>query len=472
MAVVRESGALGTYTKPEKDPYEELLEEKIWRKQNTNTTQPTTSSTTSKTTASTPNTTSSTTSSTTQTSPHANIDYAALIAQELAKDKPNWSTVAQYATQRDAKIAELGIQTESTADYIDRLLANRTAANDTRPTSSDEKVIKEIPEYPIETGPDPMQLIREYQEAQRQAQIAALERARNEALASLAEQEAGLAPQYYDLRNQAAAQSDINALNFAQYMASRGISGSAASMPELYRNVALQGQIGALNRQEQTMRDAIARDRARVQTAFESDVAAAQAGINAQALQALINQINADRAYRLQEAGLTGVLGGAPTLAAQQQAFNQALAEAGLTGYYQGQPTLAYRQWQADVDYRNRTFEENVRQFEKQYGLDLKRISLDQAQQDIDKQYKMGQLTQAQAQQALAQARFIEEQKQNNLANFNSYLRQAQQMLQGTYDSSRGSFVGSYTPSQVRAWVVALPLDEQQKADILNALGL
>ena len=59
-------------------------------------------------------------------------------------------------------------------------------------------------------------------------------------------EEAALKPYYYDLRNRTAAQSDIAAKNFAEYMAAQGIRGSAAGLPEIYRNAALQGQLGTL----------------------------------------------------------------------------------------------------------------------------------------------------------------------------------------------------------------------------------
>ena len=567
-----------------------------------------------------------------------NIDYAAEIEKEFQKGKPNWDTIATLAQAKNEKIKREGIKTKSTQDYLNELMlkygypdTNKNPPASAEGNTSIRDYINELLEAQramklaaleaakiraltgldttyeqrknmLETSKNTYlsnlqnalnsQLGNLESSLSRQQQAldtaktnyqASLDNALNKAISNLSSEEAKIAPYYYDARNQVAAASDVGAMNFAQYMAGKGIRGSTAALPEVYRNVALQGQLGAINRQEAANRAEIERARTAIQNeyqtnlaamtskyeaemarlnqdyqnqvarlqneyesgrggtlnnyqadlaaleaeylthkqgieqAYQQDILSAQAGISAQGLQAYIDQLNADRLFKLQEAGITGRYGGQPTLqaalaeadltgmyngqptlaaqnqafnqnialagltglyqgrptlAAQQQAFNQALAEAGLTGYYQGQPTLAYRQWQADVDYRNRTFEENVRQFEKQYGLDLKRISLDQAQQAIDKQYKMGQLTQAQAQQALAQARFIEEQKQNNLANFNSYLRQAQQMLQGTYDSSIGSFVGSYTPSQVRAWVVALPLDAQQKADILNALGL
>jgi hypothetical protein len=45
--------------------------------------------------------------------------------------------------------------------------------------------------------------------------------------------------------------------------------------------------------------------------------------------------------FGLSEAALTGTYNGQPTLAAQQQQFQQALDAAGVTGMYNGQPTLA-----------------------------------------------------------------------------------------------------------------------------------
>ena len=91
---------------------------------------------------------------------------------------------------------------------------------------------------------------RELAEAQRQSRIAALGKQKEQALSSLQSEEAALKPYYYDLRNRTAAQSDIAAKNFAEYMAAQGIRGSAAGLPEIYRQSALQGQLGTLNRQE------------------------------------------------------------------------------------------------------------------------------------------------------------------------------------------------------------------------------
>lgn len=240
-------------------------------------------------------------------------------------------------------------------------------------------------------------------EREKSASQANLETALQRTLEQIANEEAKINPLYYNLRNQAAAASDVAALNFAQYMASRGVQGSAAGMPEIYRNAALQGQIGALNQQQAADLATIERARSTAQGQYESNLAnvlnryetdlalleqeylkaqeaikeaysqdmlAARSGISAEGLQAIIDQLNADRLFSLQEAQLTGRYGDQMTLAAQQQqynqllqalqmqlaaqqqAFNQAVTEAGLTGYYGGQPTLAGQQ-ALDQYYRN-----------------------------------------------------------------------------------------------------------------------
>ena len=89
----------------------------------------------------------------------------------------------------------------------------------------------------------------------------------------------------------------------------------------------MQGNIGALDRQEQSAIDAIARDRTGVLNSYEQDVVSANADIDAQGLQAYIDQMNADRTFGLQEGGLTGTYNGAPTLQAQQYEFERGISE-------------------------------------------------------------------------------------------------------------------------------------------------
>jgi len=156
---------------------------------------------------------------------------------------------------------------------------------------------------------------RELAEAQRQSRIAALGKAKESALSGLQSEEVGIKPYYYDLRNRAAAQSDIAAKNFAEYMAAQGIRGSAAGLPEIYRQSALQGQLGTLSKQEAADIADIARRRSGVESAYEYDVAAAQADIDAQTLQNYIDNMRlmqAQRAADMAAQGLTST--GQPTL--------------------------------------------------------------------------------------------------------------------------------------------------------------
>lgn len=171
------------------------------------------------------------------------------------------------------------------------------------------------PEYPQF---DPTEYINQLKEAQRRSRIASLDKARSSALSSLEDEKAAVAPTYYDKRNQAAAASDVGAMNFAQHMAARGIKGAAGAMPEIYRNAGLQGQIGALDRAEASALAGIERQRSNVEAGYASDVAAAEADVESQAMQNIINQWNQNRQYELQAAGLTGNLGGTRTLAGQE----------------------------------------------------------------------------------------------------------------------------------------------------------
>lgn len=224
------------------------------------------------------------------------------------------------------------------AGYIDSAIAGQSAGN----TANSEKVYSADANYYPGTPAmadevyyakpsfDPQQYIKELKEAQIRQQIAALDKAKSNSLSALADEEAGLKPQYYDAKNRAAAQSDVSDLNFAQFMASKGIQGSAGGANQMYSNAALQGQIGALERQEQAARDRIARNRTGVENAYQSDVAAAQAGAEAQALQAAIDQMNADKLFSLQEAAVTGQYQGRPTMQGQQSQAEQLQRQASL----------------------------------------------------------------------------------------------------------------------------------------------
>jgi len=199
--------------------------------------------------------------------------------------------------------------------------------------------------------------INQLAEAQRKSRITALDKAKtnalgnldtsfNSSLAALDNEKSGIEPAYYNKRNQAAGRSDIGAMNFAQYMASRGIKGNAGAMPEIYRNASLQGQIGALDQKEALDMSNIERRRANEQTnyntnklgienAYQSDVSNAYADIEANTMQALIDQYNKNREYNLTKGQVTGTLDdGTSTLDKTNADRNYNLNTSELTGYY------------------------------------------------------------------------------------------------------------------------------------------
>jgi hypothetical protein len=110
-------------------------------------------------------------------------------------------------------------------------------------------------------------------DAQLESTLNELEKQRNSALSGLDTEQGTLKDTYYNKRNQAGARSDIGALNFAQFMASRGVQGNAGAMPEIYRNAALQGQIGALDQQEAQGNADIEARRSQINSAYQNDVA-------------------------------------------------------------------------------------------------------------------------------------------------------------------------------------------------------
>lgn len=192
--------------------------------------------------------------------------------------------------------------------------------------------VNPLPQQSVISQPDPMEEYRRMQDelkaAQRQSRIKGLDKARANALSALDTEQANVAPTYYNKRNQAAAASDVGAMNFANYMAARGIKGAAGAMPEIYRQAGLQSQIGALDQAEaQTMAD-IERQRAGINSAYEFDVAQANADVESQAMQNMIDAFWKEQQRRdaaNQAIGLNAF--GQPTIQKQQM-------ETEATGYY------------------------------------------------------------------------------------------------------------------------------------------
>lgn len=196
------------------------------------------------------------------------------------------------------------------------------AVKSAMPTQSNELMAPTESIVPTEPADPTAAYMEQLKKAQLDSRISSLDKAKTSALSALDTEQANVEPMYYDKRNQAAARSDVGAMNFAQYMASRGIKGNAGAMPEIYRNAGLQGQIGALDQQEAQNLSGIESQRANINTGYQSDVASANADVETQAMQNLIDQYNRNKEYGLQLGGLTGTIGGDRTLAGQQFDWN------------------------------------------------------------------------------------------------------------------------------------------------------
>lgn len=255
------------------------------------------------------------------------------------------------------------------------------------------------------TAYNPQSDIEKLKEAQRQQAIAALNKSRDSALSNLGAEKAQIQPMYYNKRNETSTGSQLQAKNFAEYMANRGLTNSGTNaQAEIARNVSLQGNIGALNQQEAAANADIARRETDVRNAYESDLAAANAGIEANALNQLINA-------------------------------NQRSYELGLNQYN----TDRGFNYQQEQDKVRNDFNQNQFNFQKE-------------QAAIDNAYRNGQLSLQQAQFEMAKAEQAFNQKQVELENafrekqfeWSKYMDGQNLSLAKTRASSGGSSGSSY----------------------------
>jgi hypothetical protein len=104
-------------------------------------------------------------------------------------------------------------------------------------------------------------------------QITNLTNTKNQNISTLDAEQKALTPMYYDKRNQTSTASQLQAKNFAEYMANRGLSSSGTSAQgELMRNATLQNNIGSLNRQETAANQDVLRRKTDVNTTFDNNV--------------------------------------------------------------------------------------------------------------------------------------------------------------------------------------------------------
>lgn len=275
--------------------------------------------------------------------------------------------------------------------------------------------LKSTQEQPVQSGPNAMDLIRSSYENNYAAQAQKLRAARDQALAALAGQDDLVKQTAYNNRNSndVVAAQRLQALREA--MAAQGLGSSGDSISgQLAIGTSQQQAASDINTNEANALKQLLAQRAAIVNNANADDLALMQQLQAARDTALVNQMNADRSYGLDLAGLSGVLpGGGQTLAAQQFNWGKTMDTAGLTGYLNGQRTLAGQQfdlqkaaqewnqafqqgqfdWQKASDiweraFKEKNFDQSVKQFAAQMGLDWARLNQQQQQFVADQAFK------------------------------------------------------------------------------------
>lgn len=291
------------------------------------------------------------------------IRRKAMLGDPLAtKDPNNQKIYDQFRKQIDDEIKRKALKGEALTNpnaynqaMYDKFIADNKTNNITNTNTDNNQVgdVGKSDNTQTNTGTTtqtatqtPQNYIEGLTKAKRDAQIASLSQSRDQALSNLQGEKEGIAPKYYDARNQLAAGAQQQARNFAEYMAARGGTTSGANaQATLMNNMSLQGNLGALGRQEAQDFGDIARRESDVRNQYLNNLNQAEAGILSDRMNLLLNDY-----YRAQERGdrLT------------QQAIQNEFARAGLTGFLDGQRTLAGQGFDRNVFESDRAYDRGV----------------------------------------------------------------------------------------------------------------
>lgn len=227
------------------------------------------------------------------------------------------------------------------------------------------------------SGPNPSDLIGQIYDGQYNSRLDALRKARETALQGLHGVETQAKQGAYANRNSADAVSAQNAQRLREMMASQGLLASGDNITaNANLGAARQGAIGDINQQEQNTLTDVSERRSMINNNSATDEQSLLAEVNAARANAMLGQMNADRGYGLDLAGLSGIMpGGGQTLASQQFGWGKQMDSAGLTGYFGNQRTLQGQNldWQKSTDQRN---------FD--YGKEQDKVKNDQWQKQYD----------------------------------------------------------------------------------------
>lgn len=155
----------------------------------------------------------------------------------------------------------------------------------------DPNVGKQTITYPSYAPVKPTDYTAQF-EALRKAKIQGLKNSAQQQKNALAERKAGIDPRYAASKTQADVNGQIKGSRLAQIMAGRGYGTGNQAQDMLIENAQTQGEVSSLEAQRQAEQDQIARDSQNIDTTLAGDIAAAESGIDADKLKALIDEQN------------------------------------------------------------------------------------------------------------------------------------------------------------------------------------
>lgn len=133
--------------------------------------------------------------------------------------------------------------------------------------------------------------LQRLKEQQKQQAIVDLEKQKNESLSTLNAEEATIKPTYYRKKDSANVQNQISARNFHEYLVNSGRANSGiGAQYEMSRQNTLQRSLNDLNTEEAGAIADVARRKSDVNNAYNSGLASANAEIEANYIQNLLNE--------------------------------------------------------------------------------------------------------------------------------------------------------------------------------------
>lgn len=190
------------------------------------------------------------------------------------------------------------------------------------------------------------------------------------------------------------------------FLAEKGLGRSgSATQGNIAQSVALQGGLGASTLGQQQFMSDIDRQRANLVSDKEFGIAQAGLTTDINAMQQALEQARYDEGKALQIRSLDLQEKGMNINQANQQAQLE-LQQAGVTGEFQGEKTLQAKQ-----------MDESVRQFEANYGLNLRQMTFNEAQAQIQNAMQNRQISISAGNLALSRAKMLADQDPNSLDN-------------------------------------------------------